>query len=89
MAKAIRELDGKELLHKYAEKLKSENGVEAQGEIRIPFVCAPVSESTDFDLLVKTYPWLLTEVSRSPCTVYKYWVFFLSGWGNVYVNPIN
>lgn len=63
MAKAIREFCGKELLHKYIEKLKSENGVEAQKELHIPFMSAPVNEATDFELLVKNYPWLDREVS--------------------------
>lgn len=62
MAKAIREFCGKELLHKYVEKLRSEAEGERQGKLRIPFVSAPVTESTDFDLLVKGNPWLTSEV---------------------------
>ena len=62
MAKAIREFCGKELLHKYVEKLRSEAEGERQGKVRIPFVSAPVTESTDFDLLVKGNPWLTSEV---------------------------
>ena len=61
MAKAIREFCGKELLHKYVERLGSET--ETQGKLRIPFASAPVTETTDFDLLAKSYPWLHTEVS--------------------------
>lgn len=64
MAKAIREFDGKEMLHKYMGKLLSESGVDTQREIIIPFKSAPVSESTDFNLLVKTYSWLETEVGN-------------------------
>ncbi|CAI7993728.1 ATP-citrate synthase [Geodia barretti] len=59
MAKAIREFCGKELLHKYVERLGSET--ERQGKLRIPFASAPVTETTDFDLLAKSYPWLHTE----------------------------
>lgn len=62
MAKAIREFCGKELLHKYVEKLRSEAEGERQGKVRIPFVSAPVTDSTDFDLLVKGNPWLTSEV---------------------------
>lgn len=62
MAKAIREFSGKQLLHKYMEGLKSENGLVTGTEIRIPFMSAPVNEATDFDMLVKDYPWLETEV---------------------------
>ena len=60
MAKAIREFDGKELLHKYMGKLAGENGLGQA--LKLPFSSAPVSEDTDFGLLVKTYPWLESEV---------------------------
>ena len=61
MAKAIREFQGKELLSKYVRKLVAgENGVGR--EITVPFQAAPVDESTDFGLLVKSYPWLETQV---------------------------
>ena len=58
MAKAIREFDGKELLHKYLGKL-----VEKNGELDVHFHSTPVDEGTDFNALVKCYPWLETEVS--------------------------
>ena len=66
MAKAIREFCGKELLHRYVERLKTEEeGGEKHGQMRIPFASVPVTDATDFDLLVKTDPWLNTEVSVS------------------------
>ena len=63
MAKAIREFTGKDLLHKYMEKLKSENSEPgAEKGVSVPFMSAPVDEDTDFELLVKSYPWLEEEV---------------------------
>ena len=63
MAKAIHEFSGKELLHKYVQKLRSEEeGGEKEVKLRIPFASAPVTETTDFDMLVKSYPWLKAEV---------------------------
>lgn len=61
MAKAIREFDGKELLHKYVVELMSENAGETN--VSVPFNSAPIDENTDFDLLLKSYPWLQDEVS--------------------------
>ena len=66
MAKAIREFSGKQLLHKYMDKLKCENGLTTHGELVIPFMSAPVDEGTDFDLLVTNNQWLKTEVSQNP-----------------------
>ena len=62
MAKAIREFDGKDLLHKYVEKLMRENVAKTNTCISVPFSSAPIEESTDFDLLLKSYPWLQDEV---------------------------
>lgn len=62
MAKAIREFDGKELLHKYVEKLMCENVAKTNTCISVPFNSAPIDGSTDFDLLLKSYPWLQDEV---------------------------
>ena len=60
MAKAIREFDGKEMLHKYFGRLAGDGG--ASPSVAVPFSSAPVDEKTDFASLVKTYPWLESEV---------------------------
>ena len=60
MAKAIREFDGKEMLHKYFGRQAGDEG--ASPSVVLPFSSAPVNEKTDFVSLVKTYPWLESEV---------------------------
>ena len=69
MAKAIREADGKALLANHLQLLASENGV-GEGLV-LPFKCATVQSSTDYETLVENNPWLKNEVSEGMNNIYQ------------------
>ncbi len=60
MAKAIREVTGKDLLTRYLGALSSQN--EKGLALSFPSKAATVTADTDFAKLVKDHPWLETEV---------------------------
>ena len=70
MAKAIREADGKKLLARYLDVLRSEDGNDLGTSLVVPVKCATVLPATDLATLVKDYPWLETEVRLH--TLYNY-----------------
>lgn len=63
MAKAIREADGKALLHRYANKLLAREGQPAFDELRLPtFKCVSFVPGDSLEGLSSTHPWLRNEV---------------------------
>ena len=63
MAKAIREADGKALLHRYANTLLAREGQPAFDELQLPsFRCVSVVARDSLDGLSSDHPWLRNEV---------------------------